>query len=237
MHTPTPPSRLWKRRWKAHQRVAGQVGGEGRQLLGGTRSSPPRPPPRSAADVVKTGRLAETKEALGGYYPIEARDIDQALDIAKAYAGHHQRGVEVPTRRSGHPGAVNQGLVTDQAGQELPERGQASRGPASARSGWIAEAHGASGGCARRDRAVARAGTLTSQRSVQDATLGAGCLVEGSGRAAQSRRVADHRPPGDRRWNSATGQDAARTSFRCCRADRADGRRARKTWIAETGCD
>ena len=34
-------------------------------------------------DVVTDGPFAETKEALGGYYLIEARDLDHALEIAK----------------------------------------------------------------------------------------------------------------------------------------------------------
>ena len=34
-------------------------------------------------DVVTDGPFAETKEALGGYYLIEATDLDQALEIAK----------------------------------------------------------------------------------------------------------------------------------------------------------
>ncbi|MCW2861276.1 MAG: hypothetical protein JWP48_2984, partial [Actinoallomurus sp.] len=34
-------------------------------------------------DVVTDGPFAETKEALGGYYLVEARDLDQALEIAK----------------------------------------------------------------------------------------------------------------------------------------------------------
>ena len=37
----------------------------------------------SRGDVVTDGPFAETKEALGGYYLIEANDLDQALAIAK----------------------------------------------------------------------------------------------------------------------------------------------------------
>ena len=33
--------------------------------------------------VITDGPFAETKEALGGYYLIDARDLDHALDIAK----------------------------------------------------------------------------------------------------------------------------------------------------------
>jgi hypothetical protein len=33
--------------------------------------------------VVTDGAFAETKEALGGYYLVEAADLDEALDLAK----------------------------------------------------------------------------------------------------------------------------------------------------------
>jgi hypothetical protein len=33
--------------------------------------------------VVTDGPFAETKEALGGYYLVEARDLDHALEIGK----------------------------------------------------------------------------------------------------------------------------------------------------------
>ena len=36
-----------------------------------------------AAPAVTDGPFMETKEALGGYYLIEARDLDQALELAK----------------------------------------------------------------------------------------------------------------------------------------------------------
>jgi hypothetical protein len=35
-------------------------------------------------DVVTDGPFVESKEVLGGYYLIEAADLDEALDIAKA---------------------------------------------------------------------------------------------------------------------------------------------------------
>ena len=38
---------------------------------------------RNGKRVVTDGPFAETKEALGGYYLIDARDLDHALDIAK----------------------------------------------------------------------------------------------------------------------------------------------------------
>ena len=37
----------------------------------------------SAAPAVTDGPFIETKEALGGFYLIQARDLDQALELAK----------------------------------------------------------------------------------------------------------------------------------------------------------
>ena len=45
-------------------------------------------------DIVTDGPFVETKEALGGYYLIEASDLDQALAIAKACPAPYG-GVEV----------------------------------------------------------------------------------------------------------------------------------------------
>ena len=39
--------------------------------------------PSSGSPVFTDGPFTETKEALGGYYLIEAADLDQALEIAK----------------------------------------------------------------------------------------------------------------------------------------------------------
>ena len=52
---------------------------------------------RDAADaepLLTDGPFAETKEALGGYYLVEARDLDQALELAKV-CPVSQGGVEV----------------------------------------------------------------------------------------------------------------------------------------------
>jgi hypothetical protein len=46
------------------------------------------------ADVVTDGPFVDTKEALGGYYLIEAVDLDQALAVAKLCPAPHG-GVEV----------------------------------------------------------------------------------------------------------------------------------------------
>ena len=46
------------------------------------------------ATSVTDGTFAETKEVLGGYYVIEASDLDEALEIAKQVPAHFG-GVEV----------------------------------------------------------------------------------------------------------------------------------------------
>ena len=56
-----------------------------------TRCSRPRRRPAIRGDVVTDGPFAETKEALGGYYLIEANDLDQALAVAQALPGAVRR--------------------------------------------------------------------------------------------------------------------------------------------------
>jgi len=89
---PTPE--VWQQAMEAHGRFAGQVGEKGGKILGGDALQPTSTATSIRSDVVTDGPFADTKEALGGYYLIEARDLDHALDIAKlcpAPAG----GVEV----------------------------------------------------------------------------------------------------------------------------------------------
>ena len=52
-------------------------------LLGGNALQPTSTATTLRDGVVTDGPFAETKEALGGYYLIEADDLDQALAIAK----------------------------------------------------------------------------------------------------------------------------------------------------------
>lgn len=78
----------------AHNRFAEQVPELGGKILGGNGLEDTRTATTVRGDVVTDGPFIETKEALGGYYLIEADDLDQALAIAKlcpAPAG----GVEV----------------------------------------------------------------------------------------------------------------------------------------------
>jgi hypothetical protein len=68
---------------EAHIRFAGQVEERGAKLLGGNALQPTATATSVRGDVVTDGPFAETKEVLGGYYLIEARDLDHALEIAK----------------------------------------------------------------------------------------------------------------------------------------------------------
>jgi hypothetical protein len=89
-----PAPEMWQQAMEAHGRFAGQVGEKGGEILGGGALQPTSTATSIRGDVVTDGPFADTKEALGGYYLIEARDLDHALDIARlcpAPAG----GVEV----------------------------------------------------------------------------------------------------------------------------------------------
>jgi hypothetical protein len=74
---------LWKQAMEAHGRFAGQVGEKGGKILAGEALQPSSTATSIRGDVVTDGPFAETKEGLGGFYLIEARDLDNALDIAK----------------------------------------------------------------------------------------------------------------------------------------------------------
>jgi hypothetical protein len=85
---------VWQEVMEAHGRFAKQVGELGGEILGGDALQPTATATSIRGDVVTDGPFAETKEALGGYYVIEARDLDHALDIAKLCPAPYG-GVEV----------------------------------------------------------------------------------------------------------------------------------------------
>ncbi len=68
---------------EAHNRFAARVPELGAKLLGGHALQPTNTATTVRNDVVTDGPFVETKEALGGYYLIEANDLDQALAVAK----------------------------------------------------------------------------------------------------------------------------------------------------------
>jgi hypothetical protein len=63
-------------------------------LRGGNALQPTATATTIRGDVVTDGPFAETKEALGGYYLVEAKDLDEAIKIAKQVPAPHG-GVEV----------------------------------------------------------------------------------------------------------------------------------------------
>ena len=74
---------LWAEIGQAHTRFFDQITELGATMLGGNALQPTMTATTIRGDVVTDGPFAETKEALGGYYLIEAADLDQALAVAK----------------------------------------------------------------------------------------------------------------------------------------------------------
>ena len=50
---------------------------------------------RDGQTLITDGPFAETKEALGGYYLIEAADLDEAIELAKGCPGANWGSIEV----------------------------------------------------------------------------------------------------------------------------------------------
>lgn len=74
---------VWQQAMESHGRFAEQVVELGAKILGGEALQPSQTATSIRGDVVTDGPFAETKEALGGYYLIEATDLDQALAVGK----------------------------------------------------------------------------------------------------------------------------------------------------------
>lgn len=79
----------------AHTRFAEQVSEAGGTLVGGNALQPTPTATTIRADVVTDGPFVETKEALGGYYLIEAKDLDHAIAIGKLTPAYGGGGVEI----------------------------------------------------------------------------------------------------------------------------------------------
>ncbi|HEY3868740.1 MAG TPA: YciI family protein [Actinocrinis sp.] len=87
----TGDAALFQRVMEAH----GKFGAENKDALrGGEALQPTSTATSIRGGVVTDGAFAETKEALGGYYLIEAADLDAALAIAKQVPAEFG-GVEV----------------------------------------------------------------------------------------------------------------------------------------------
>ncbi|WP_327636504.1 YciI family protein [Kribbella sp. NBC_00482] len=78
----------WQQAMKLHGEFTAAVEKAGARILGGEaleRSSTASTVKNreGAEPLVTDGPFIETREALGGFYVIEARDLDQALELAK----------------------------------------------------------------------------------------------------------------------------------------------------------
>jgi hypothetical protein len=80
---PTPEQ--WDWMMQAHGQFAQAVDQQGGKILGGEALQPTATATsvRDDGQAVTAGPFAETKEALGGFYLIEAADPEQALALAK----------------------------------------------------------------------------------------------------------------------------------------------------------
>jgi hypothetical protein len=68
---------------EAHNRFSAQVAEKGGKVVEGRALQPTSTATTIRGDVVTDGPFIETKEAIGGYYLVEARDLDHALEIGK----------------------------------------------------------------------------------------------------------------------------------------------------------
>ncbi|MDP9435111.1 MAG: YciI family protein [Actinomycetota bacterium] len=92
----TADSETWQQVYKEHEAFAQN---HGAALRGGNALQPTSTATSVRRDgaggvVVTDGPFAETKEALGGYYLIEAADLDEALAVAQQVPARFG-GVEV----------------------------------------------------------------------------------------------------------------------------------------------
>jgi len=78
----------------AHNRFTAQVTERGGKIAGGNALQGTDTATSIRGDVVTDGPFVETKEALGGFYLLEADDLDQAIKMAKMVPARFG-GVEV----------------------------------------------------------------------------------------------------------------------------------------------
>ena len=83
---------------QGHGRFAGELRAAGK-MVHGERLRPDsdgsRVRVKAGQRQVMDGPFAETKEALGGFYLIDARDLDEALELAAACPGARYGSIEV----------------------------------------------------------------------------------------------------------------------------------------------
>ncbi len=96
----------WQSVVDAHSAFTKAVADLGGTILGGEALQPTTTATSIRSGEVTDGPFVESKEALAGYYVVEARDLDHALEIGKltpaAFGGVEVRPVlEAPTTAGG----------------------------------------------------------------------------------------------------------------------------------------
>jgi hypothetical protein len=86
-----PSSDVWQKAMEEHGRFAEQLGD---RIVAGKALQPTGTATTIRGDVVTDGPFVETKEALGGYYLVEAKDLDEAIAFGKLCPAPYG-GVEV----------------------------------------------------------------------------------------------------------------------------------------------
>jgi hypothetical protein len=67
----------------AHMALAGKIAEKGGRVVAGLAPQPGETATSIRGGVITDGPFIETKEALGGLYILEARDLDHALSLAR----------------------------------------------------------------------------------------------------------------------------------------------------------
>ncbi|MGH3358072.1 MAG: YciI family protein [Nocardioidaceae bacterium] len=78
-----PPEDLPAEVMEAHGRLPERIAEHGGREVAGLALQPSSTATSIRGDVVTDGPFIETKEAMGGLFVIEARDLDHALELAK----------------------------------------------------------------------------------------------------------------------------------------------------------
>lgn len=78
-----------------HHQFAERVAELGGTIVGGGELQPTSTATTIRGDLVTDGPFLETREAFGGFYIIEAEDMDQILSIAKHCPASAEGGVEI----------------------------------------------------------------------------------------------------------------------------------------------
>lgn len=84
----------WEDMMDAHRTFTAAVGEAGATVVGGEALQPTATATSVRGGQVSDGPFVETKEALGGYYVVEAADLDEALALAALCPAPHG-GIEV----------------------------------------------------------------------------------------------------------------------------------------------